>query len=272
MTRAKLLIKRALAKYPAIADPLRSIRFLSYCRRRFEKFQEEFRQQVYGDSEIEVLCGPFTGLRYFNKVVWGPITPKWIGSYEAELHEVIRQVTNSRYDTIVDIGAAEGYYAVGLARVQPESKVITYDIDFITRRRLRALARLNGIAERIDVRVRADHEALQTILATGRCLVISDIEGAEYELIDPGKASHLARVDLLVECHRTEAHSVDQVADVLVSRFEPSHRIEEIGSCARSVDEWSRRHRALERLSPDVLAFAINEFRYPQKWLWMRVK
>jgi hypothetical protein len=248
------------------------VRFFRDCKTRFAKFQGEFQASVYGDAPIKVLCGPFEGTNYFNKIVWGPVTPKWIGSFEEELHDVVRAIIANHYDTIVDIGAAEGYYAIGLARTCPTARVITYDIDFIARSRQRSLATINALSTRINVRGRCDHAALDVDLANGKCVVISDIEGAEVELLNPAQANNLRRADVLVECHQTEKLSVDEVGQLMSTRFADSHFIEEIHSRQRSTNEWSVRHSALRHLDAKTLAYAMDEFRYAQKWLWMRAK
>src|ERR1035441_10269867 len=57
-----------------------------------------------------VLNGPFEGMRYLQASVGSVLSPKLVGSYEAELHPFIERVTSGRYDIVVDIGCAEGYY------------------------------------------------------------------------------------------------------------------------------------------------------------------
>jgi hypothetical protein len=51
-----------------------------------------------------------------NETVWGPIEPKWLGTYELELHSIIKGILRAEYNTIIDIGSAEGYYSVGLGK------------------------------------------------------------------------------------------------------------------------------------------------------------
>jgi hypothetical protein len=272
MTAIKQIAKKALQRCPAIWYPLQSVRAFRQRKAKYAVFQADFQEAVYGEKPIRVLCGPFAGMEYFNQIVWGPVTPKWIGSFESELHGVISEIESTPYDVVVDIGAAEGYYAIGLARSLPNSCVITYDVDFIGRRRQRDLAARNAVSERIQIRGRCDHSNLQADLASGRCLVICDVEGAELELIDPGKVPNLRRADLLVECHRMERYSVDDVSAALIARVESSHAVAEIHSQPRCADDWSSKHPALVGVSKEQLAFAIDEFRYPQKWLWMKAR
>jgi hypothetical protein len=58
--------------------------------------------------------GPFRGMRYeANRVA---ATQKLIGAYERELHPWLERVLAQRPTRFVDIGAADGYYAIGIAR------------------------------------------------------------------------------------------------------------------------------------------------------------
>jgi hypothetical protein len=79
---------------------------------------------------LEVTGGPFAGLRYVPRYVsWSvDLIPKLLGTYEQELHPVIERWLNAGFDTFVDVGSAEGYYAVGLARGVEGARVHAFDI------------------------------------------------------------------------------------------------------------------------------------------------
>src|SRR5438105_426555 len=74
--------------------------------------------------ELTVLDGPFRGLRYPSaSSLHSGLLPKLLGTYEAELHGPIEHLLKSRtYGAVVDVGAAEGYYAVGFALRCPEAR------------------------------------------------------------------------------------------------------------------------------------------------------
>lgn len=249
----------------------RSLKFHAYCRRRFAASQTQFAKAVYGQDAIKVLAGPFAGMTYFNEVVWGPITPKWIGSYECELSGIIDAVVARPYRRVVDVGCAEGYYAVGLALRMPHVEVITYDTDFLARRLVRKLAALNGVTARLEVRQECTHATLEEDLAAGQTLVITDIEGAEAELLDPGACSLLVRNDILAECHPWKGESMGQVRDRLIARFEYTHGIEILRSIERRVGEWVDTDVRLAPIHEGVMTRALDECRSEsQTWLWMR--
>src|SRR5277367_5483480 len=62
--------------------------------------------------------GPFSGMIYPREAALNRHSiPKLLGTYEMELHPVLDLVAKRHYDCVIDIGSAEGYYAVGLARL-----------------------------------------------------------------------------------------------------------------------------------------------------------
>ena len=266
-------VLRSIAKL--LPTPLRqvarSLRFHAYCRRRFSAFQEKFAQSLYGDGPIEVLLGPFQGMEYFNRIVWGPITPKWIGSYECELHDVVREIIATPYAQVIDVECAEGYYAVGFAATMPNTSIIAYDTDFLARRLVRRLAGLNGVTDRIAVRTECTHDELTGHVALGRTLLFVDIEGGELRLIDPRRCPSLRDCDVLVECHGAEGRSMAEVGQVLAERFVDSHEIKRFVSRERTAGEWSSAAHQLRPVDVETLSRALDECRQEsQMWLWMR--
>ena len=66
-----------------------------------------------------VQAGPFQGMRYIGRAFGSVYFPKLLGIYEREIYPYIDRVIPEGHDLLVDIGVAEGYFAVGLALKQP---------------------------------------------------------------------------------------------------------------------------------------------------------
>ena len=83
---------------------------------------EAIRRVLIRQIGQKVQMGPFAGMEFLSNVLEGCYIPKLLGTYEMELHPTwIRLRQLRKYRTIIDIGAAEGYYAVGLALMFPEA-------------------------------------------------------------------------------------------------------------------------------------------------------
>ena len=209
-----------------------------------------------------VAAGPFAGLTYPARASEGGLAPRLMGAYEASLHPVIETVIARAYPQILDIGCAEGYYAVGLARRMPGSTVLARDMNPAARNLCAEMARLNGVEDRVHIGPEVTHADL-TICAAAPTFILCDIEGAEAELLDPAQAPALGLADILVEVH--EGMRPGLLAS-LTARFAASHRITRIDRELRPdlLPDWAETLSDLDRL------LLLWEWRAsPTPWLWM---
>ncbi len=212
-----------------------------------------------------VMNGPFAGLNYTRKAAGSALAPKLVGSYESELHPVWQQVLRNAYDGVVDIGCAEGYYAIGLAKNLPnQPQVIAFDMDAEARLLCRELSIKNGVSNRVEVLGECDIAALKRVLK-GRALVICDCEGAEVELLDIEQIPALANCEIVVELHDFLRAGV---TETLTKRFAATHEISLIDSATPDPSSYAE----LEVLTPDQRAIALDERAEPMQWAWMKPK
>jgi hypothetical protein len=182
-------------------------------------------------NELTVVRGPFAGLEYTPALATGSgdLVGKLAGTYELELHDVISRWIARGCSRVVNVGAAEGFYAVGLARAIPNATVIAYDIDDDQRARCAALAAANGVADRIVLKEVCTPTELESLPEDGTVL-LCDCEGCETELLDPARIPVLGRWELLVELH----DFVDPtISGTIQRRFEATHAVEIIDSTSR---------------------------------------
>lgn len=205
-----------------------------------------------------VQVGPFAGMTFLDRVSEGAFIPKLLGSYEVELYGLIEKACASRYDTVLNIGCAEGYYAVGLARRLPDARIHAFDIDDRARQLCRELAAMNGVTDRVEIAGEITGPDFATF-AEGRVLVLCDIEGAEVDLLDPNRYPALRNMDLLVEIH---CISDSWTSDVLYPRFEESHTITE----RRPEPRLATQYPALAELDAVDQFFALLERTEQTRW------
>lgn len=264
----KKKIKRLIeAIAPSKLDACRAIKNRYLFHKRFSKLHKSFQESLYGSSPIEILYGPFKGMKYYNEIVWGPITPKWLGCYELELHSIVDEIIVRNYKVIIDVGCAEGYYAVGLAWRIPTAHVYAYDIDFLSRRQTERLARLNDVENRVTTGRYCTHSDIRDH-SENKTLVVCDIEGFERSLIDPLSCPTLLNCDLLVEIHEVEESF--SMLELVKNRFMESHQIREVTAEPRDV--WIQSVISDRRLakSRSLIEEAVDEHRtVGQKWLWI---
>ena len=214
-----------------------------------------------------VLQGPLAGLDFIRQSAEGCHVAKLLGCYEQPLQPHIAAALSGRYTKIVNIGCAEGYYAVGFAVAMPALVSVAYDIDPKAQSACRELAEKNGVSDRVEIRGEfiLDHFAAYESEAT---LVFCDIEGMEEELLNPNVTPALRGLDIIVESHECLRPGITQK---LISRFESSHVIEIVEDDGwrhlENLPDWFTQLSHLDQL------LATWEWRSgPTPWLVMRAR
>lgn len=229
--------------------------------------QKEILPVLFPEQPARVFTGPFKGMKYIDTSICSLLLPKLIGCYEAEISEAIEKIVQNNYDRILNVGCAEGYYAVGLAMRSPKAMVFAFDIDPKAERLCKELAQLNGVADRVIFSGGCDAAKLNNTIQ-GKTVIISDCEGYEIELFDPAKAPKLAEADMLVELHGATDPKVS-IRDTLIKRFENTHRGHLIFVARRNPSQYS----ILDKLSPKDRNFAVDECRSgTMEWGWWERK
>src|SRR5206468_6903171 len=96
------------------------------------------------------------------------VLPKLVGTYECELIPAIEAICQAGCDRIVDIGAAEGYYAVGMAMRNPRAEIVSFEMNPSARYYLRRLAQRNGVSDRVTIQGECVVDSLRSSLAGAR--------------------------------------------------------------------------------------------------------
>ena len=212
-----------------------------------------------------VLSGPFKGMILPVERSWagdGDFAPKLIGSYESNINDALQEAVARNPDIVINVGCAEGYYTVGLARLLPNATIHAFDIDIRAQRICARAAMENGVADRVVIHQLCTIEKLSKITASpGRILVVMDCEGGEVELLDPVKVVGLSRCDLLVETHD---FAVSGATVTLENRFGASHEIIRITQTGRNPNNMHE----FARYSKSDRWLMVNEFR-PTIMTWL---
>lgn len=168
-----------------------------------------------------VMEGPLAGLDFLPQSAEGCHIAKLLGCYEQPLLPFIEAAIQANYPTILNIGCAEGYYAVGMARRMPKTQVLAFDLNPKAQQVCAELAAKNGVSERVTVGALFQSADFATY-AGSKVLVLCDIEGAERDLLNPEAAPALSGMDLIVESHECLLPGIPQL---LINRFAPTHDI-----------------------------------------------
>ena len=242
----------------------KAMRFLTYQRKRVmrRKIEARLREQgLYGD---EVIRGPFRGMRYPAGKYVSARFEKIIGACEQEIHPLIdRLAATKRYEEIINVGAAEGSYVVGLARIFKAARVICYEGLADEREQCRGMVEANGVADRVDIRGYCTAEDLAALRPGPNTLVWMDIDTGERQVLDPAKVPWLRNADILVELHDCLEPGLSAL---IRGRFESTHRIERFTLSGLDYDRYPELHGLL---FDEIHAMVEHDRRGLQDWFFM---
>jgi hypothetical protein len=203
---------------------------------------------------------------YANHAADKSLLPRLLGTYECEVHGAVERLCESRPDVIVVAGAGEGYYAVGLARRLPDATVIAYDGFRWARYLLRQMVARNSVADRVRINGLVTPDELERdIQPAKRPVLVCDVDGFEFELVDPERVPALTRTSILMETHE---HLVPGLTAEIHRRFSSTHKIE----------RFQQRRRTLQDLPSQIplrgedALWAMDEYQFrsvEQFWLYM---
>lgn len=219
------------------------------------------------DLHGRVMAGPFQGLRLrCSGVSWDYFEA--LGVHEQCLYPVLEEVIARRPGRVINVGAAFGYYALGLARRLALSKVVAYELDGSRARFIRTWARRNALGGRVEVRGMCGTKELarDLSLAPG-AFVLMDVEGAEDTLLDLALVPGLRGAEILVELHE---NFVPGVTARLRDRFCETHDIALIPHAPnRKLERYGRADWLVRRHWDRV---AAGEHDQEMAWLHLRPK
>lgn len=225
-------------------------------------------------SRRQAVAGPFRGMR----IELSPLSSRHLlgyilGSQELELRPAIDTIVERGYRTILNVGAADGYYAVGLALRAPQARVEAFEALPELHPVIARTAAANGVADRVAILGACTASQLRARLdaAEGPTLVLMDIEGGEVDLLDIDAVPELAEADILVETH--DAFVAGATA-TLLRRFQETHGITRYTARPRVLNDFPPNFLPrLRRWFPSLAVELMNERRTGlQRWLLLTAK
>ena len=201
-------------------------KFIDHTIIRFSKSLERRKNgilihRLYRELERDpcVRLGPFKGMRYAKlEATCSAMLPKLLGTYESELHFILDDILVQPYKLVVDIGSAEGYYAIGLALGIPGCTVVAFDSEPFARSLCHQNVMVNNLSDRIEIRGYADRAEISSLCQGRRSLIVCDCEGFEYDFFLGASPNDLRDVDILIETHDFIREGVCQEISDLFSK------------------------------------------------------
>jgi hypothetical protein len=184
--------------------------------------------QLFQALGNRVVYGPFKGMEIKQDPVWkdGNSSCKLLGCYEFELENAIVKAISRKPRTVINVGCADGYYAIGLAMALIDATVFACDVDEMALWECRELAQKNGVVDRMQFHKGCHYAQDLDVEAPqdGR-LYLLDCESHERLLLNKAECPVLAKSDIIVECHE---FLWPGITEQLRQHFADTHEIEVI--------------------------------------------
>lgn len=193
--------------------------------------------------------GPFKGMRLSEETWWGKndLGAQTLGLYEPSVLRFIEKNTAAGpIPTFIDIGAADGYYAVGMLFSRLARRCICFESSESGQQTIKTNSKVNGInPSLLTIYGEADAETLLGLedRAFDDALMLVDIEGGEFDLFKGLSVfEYLQNATIVIEIH----HWVDDFLSKYEALLRNASRFHEISILQPSpIDDTLPELRAL---------------------------
>lgn len=172
-----------------------------------QRYKKKLSKRIATSKDYTVESGCFKGLRLAKSKGWAEedAGTQCLGLYEKEVIDCLEDIQRKRRARyLIDIGGADGYFALGALVSGLFENVIVYEADGHLRERLRKQAEENRVLEKLTIRgMVTEAELLEVVRQIGAsCVILCDIEGGEYEIMTTRLIKAIKEIPTIIELHR----------------------------------------------------------------------
>lgn len=224
--------------------------------------------------DATIAYGPFVGTKLASMNHWSGADrgSMLLGMYEKEVLAELVRLSEDR-DVLIDVGAADGYYAIGSLVGGLVSTALCFEVDTDGQRMISLQAELNGVQDSVTVLGAADSRFATDLKnhlpnGTSNSIFLIDIEGGEFELLTDSVLQVISPAPLIIELHDFEPE-LRQAAESLIDRVSRYYDSTIVYQGDRNPNQFSE----LESWSDDDRWLLCSESRVTRmRWLVCEAK
>ena len=188
--------------------------------------------------DSKVAYGPFKGLQLVRKSSWG-LTDRasmLFGLYEQEVLISLLNVPKT-HKTFVDLGAADGYYGIGVLVNKHFDRSYCFEISKQGQAVIAKNADLNAVGNQLEIYGKAEQDFFKHLPADqlSKMVLLVDIEGGEFDLFNVKLFQALKGSIIFIELHEWMVNDGDNKLAKLKSEASTNFNITEITTTSRDL-------------------------------------
>jgi hypothetical protein len=153
-----------------------------------------------------VQAGPFKGMKIPKASTWtyNHTAQMILGLYEKSVHDVLFRSEFLDRRTFIDVGAADGYYLIGLCLSGRMDQAYGFEIVANSRDAISRNAKINNQRQKIAIKGIADYDSMTSLLdciEMSNVILLVDIEGGEFDFLCEELLSLLKECVIVIEVH-----------------------------------------------------------------------
>ena len=232
------------------------IKLISFHSKRIEKLTKK-----------KIIGGFYEGTKLNLNKKWSRLdgASKYLGLYEYEVQDEISRIQNNykiKRKYLINIGAGDGFHALGLLKKKYFNKAILFEKDFQASNLILLNAKLNGLKNNIELFEEATINFLNNVNLNYKlkdCLFLIDIEGEEFKLLNTTNLKLLSKSILVIEIHDFYGSPIP-----LRKRLDKYFKIKSVTTGKRDLSKY----KILDEIHDNEKWLVVNEDR-PKKMEWL---
>ncbi len=185
--------------------------------------------------------GPFSDMVFCSDYWWGGSdrASMLLGIYEEEVLNSIMSIPN-KYNVFIDLGAADGYYSIGSLISQKFQKSYSFEISTKGREVIKKNATLNHVSNKLHIFGEATKDFYTNIPRKdlNSAVILIDIEGGEFDILDSELFGHLKKSIIFIELHDWFFKDGEKKVEKLLSDAKLFFKISRLTTTSRDLSKF----------------------------------
>jgi len=188
-----------------------------------------------------IAYGPFKGLKLVEDAHWGSadLGGMILGLYEQEILNELSAL-GRKHRSFIDLGAADGYYGLGVLVGELFEKSYCFEITEKGREVIARNAALNTLQDRVTILGEAKPDFYTQIAPQdlADALLLIDIEGAEFDIVSADTFAAFAKSTVIIEVHEWYPDIQDRLTRLL-QQSAATHTARRFSTGARDLSSFA---------------------------------